>query len=154
MRHLGQWLDWPYGVVRLGVVLVVAVTVIAVAIRYPALFREFSERGTGNSALSYADREVAGGNGLVADQPAVYAARGLIPTDETFNVVVSPSFEGGTAETVQYVASYYRYFLMPRRMTEDGRWVICYACDRDEYGEAAEVVWQGDEGVSILRVEQ
>lgn len=138
----------------MGVVLVVAVTVIAVAIRYPTLVRDLNGRASDNSSLSYADREIAGGNGLVANQIAVYAARGLIPPDAAFNVVVSPTFEGGSAETVQYVASYYRYFLMPRRMVEDAPWVICYACDSDEYGEAAEVVWQGDEGISILRVER
>lgn len=154
MRDLGQWLDWPYGVVRLGVVLVVAVTVIAVAIRYPPLVRDLNGRASDNSSLSYADREIAGGNGLVADQAAVYIARGVIPSDDTFKVVVAPSFEGGSSETVEYVASYYRYFLMPRRMAEDAPWVICYACDRDGYGEAAEVVWQGDEGISILRVER
>jgi hypothetical protein len=154
VRDLGWWLEWPRGVVRVGVVLVVAVTIAAVATKYPALLRDLGQEADGNSALSYADREVAGGNGLVADQTAVYAARGLIPTDETFNVVVDPSFEGGNDETVRYVASYYRYFLMPRRMTESARWVICYACDRAEYGDTAEVVWEGEEGISILRVER
>jgi hypothetical protein len=152
VRELGWWLEWPHGVVRLGVVLVVAVTAGAALLKYPALVRDLGEEASGNSALSYSDREIAGGNGLVADQTAAYAARALIPEDETFNVVVSPLFEGGSAETVQYVASYYRYFLMPRRMAEDARWVVCYACDRAVYGASAEVVWEGDEGVSVVRV--
>ncbi len=57
-------------------------------------------------------------------------ARALIPEDERFHVSVSPSFEGGTELTVPFVESYYRYFLMPRRMSEGAPWVICYACDR------------------------
>jgi hypothetical protein len=154
VRELGWWLEWPHGVVRIGVVLVVAVTAGAALARYPALLRDLGDEASGNAALSYSDREIAGGNGLVADQTAVYAARAVIPEDETFNVVVSPSFEGGSSETVQYVASYYRYFLVPRRMAENARWVICYGCDRATYGDAAEVVWEGDEGISIVRVER
>lgn len=154
MRELGWWLEWPHGVVRIGVVLVVAVTAGAAIAGYPPLLRELADEASGNSALSYADREVAGGNGLVADQTAVYAARSLIPPDETFNVIVSPAFDGGTSETVQHVAGYYRYFLMPRRMAEDAQWVICYACDRAEYGDNAEVAWEGGDGISILRVER
>jgi hypothetical protein len=154
VRELGWWLEWPHGVVRVGVVLVVAVTLVAAAARYPALIRDLGEEASGNSALSYSDREIAGGNGLVADQTAVYAAQALIPVEETFNVVVDPGFEGGSDETVQYVASYYRYFLMPRRMTESARWVVCYACDRAGYGDESEVVWEGEDGISIIRVER
>ena len=152
MRELGWWLEWPHGVVRFGVVLVVAVTLVAALLRCPDLLRDLGNQASANAALSYSDREIAGGNGLVADQIAAYAARGVIPEDETFNVVVSPSFEGGSSETVQYVASYYRYFLMPRRLAESAHWVVCYGCDRAAYGDSAEIVWQGDEGVSILRV--
>lgn len=152
MRELGWWLEWPHGVVRIGVVLVVAVTAAAALARYPSLLRDLDQRADANSTLSYADREIAGGNGLVADQTAVYAARALIPEDETFNVVVASSFEAGTDETVQHVAGYYRYFLMPRRMAESAKWVICYACDRAEYGARARVVWEGSDDISILLI--
>lgn len=152
MRDLSWWLEWPAGVVRVGVVFLVGATLIAVAYRYPAVLRQADRDATSNSRLSYADREIAGGNGLVVDQTAVYAARGLIPEDARYKVVVNPGFQGGTAETVRFVDSFYRYFLMPRRPAESAPWVICYACDLEEYGSRAEVVWEGESGISIVRI--
>ncbi|HEX4746058.1 MAG TPA: hypothetical protein VFU99_04160 [Gaiellaceae bacterium] len=150
MRDVTTWLEWPHGVVRIGVVFLVAATLVAVGIRYPALIGDLGDEASRSSDLSYSDREIAGGNGLVVDQTAVYAARALIPDDDTFNVVVNPAFEGGTPETVVHVAGYYRYFLMPRRMAESADWVICYACDWSAYGHGAEVVWEGTDGISIV----
>src|SRR5262249_51017051 len=102
-------------------------------------------------ALSFADREIAGGNGLVVDQGAVYAARGLIPNDQTYRVVVGPDYEGGTDLTGTYVDSYYRYFLLPRRPAEDASWIVCYGCDLSHY-EGAKVRWKDDEDISIAQV--
>jgi hypothetical protein len=135
-------------------VVLVAVTALAVLVRYPAVLADAGDQASQNSALSYADREVAGGNGLVADQSAVYAARALIPQGATFDVAVSPSYRAGSDLTVGYVASYYRYALMPRRMAGTARWVVCYACDVGAYGSAAKVVWKGVDDISILRVER
>src|SRR5262249_32204046 len=119
-----------------------------------AVLRELDNDASRNAALSYSDREIAGGNGLVADQKAVYAARGLIPRHASYHVAVSPSFEGGTDLTKGNVASYYRYFLLPRRPAERAPWVVCYGCDTSAYGADAKVVWKDDEGISILRVPQ
>jgi hypothetical protein len=130
----------------------VAVATIAVVVKYPGVLRAHGDEAAGNSALSYEDREIAGGNGVVADQQAVYAARGIIPEDETYRLAVSADYAGGTELTVPHVESYYHYFLMPRRVASDARWIICYACDLDEYGPQAEVVWKGTEGVSIVRL--
>jgi hypothetical protein len=42
---------------------------------------------------------------------------------------------------------------MPRRPGEGGvPWVICYGCDMTEYGPDADVVWRGDDDISIVRV--
>ena len=152
MTRLSWWLEWPAGPLRVGVVFLVAVAAVSALSSYPGLLRQFGRDASRGSALSFADRDVAGGNGLVADQPAVYAARGLIPEDATYHVAVSPDYEGGNDLTVRYVDSFYRYFLMPRRPAEDAPWVVCYGCDLGEYGASAEVVWQGDEGISIVRV--
>ena len=98
--------------------------------------------------------EIAGGNGLVADQLAVYAARGLIPVDATYHVAVAPDFRGGSDLTRDNVASYYRYFLLPRRPAESAPWVICYGCDTSTYGAGAKVVWRDHQGLSIVKVPQ
>lgn len=152
MQRLSWWLEWPVGAIRVGVVFLVGVAALAVVLRYPALVREVDRDASRNSALSYADREIAGGNGLVADQTALYEARGRIPENETYHVAVSTGYEGGSDLTVPYVESYYQYFLMPRRPAEDAPWVICYGCDLEQYGSRAEVVWESDEGISIARI--
>lgn len=153
MRSMSWWLEWPAGLVRVGVVFLVATVVVAVFVTYPGVLRGLGDDAARNAALSYSDREIAGGNGLVADQAAVYAARALIPEDATYHVAVSPDFEGGSDLTKDYVSSYYRYFLLPRRPEERAPWVICYGCDLSEYG-SAEVLWRGAEGISIVRVPQ
>jgi hypothetical protein len=154
MRRLSWWLEWPAGLVRVGVVFLVGVAVLAVVLRYPAVLRDLGRDATRNSALSYSDREIAGGNGLVDDQIALYAARALIPEEERYHVAVGADYEGGSDLTVTYVDSYYRYFLMPRRSAEDASWIICYGCDLETYGSGAEVVWESesDNAVSIVRI--
>jgi hypothetical protein len=136
------------------VVFLVATTVVAVVLDLPTLLRDFDDDAANNSALSYADREIAGGNGLVADQEAVYAARGLIPPDATYHVAVAPDYAGGSDLTREFVSSYYRYFLLPRRPAEDAPWVVCYGCDRSSYGPDARVVWEDDEGISIIEAKR
>jgi hypothetical protein len=154
MRTFAWWVEWPVGVIRVGVVFLVLATLGAAVVRYPETVNDLGDEASRNSSLSYADREVAGGNGIVVDQAAVYAARSLIPPDEAFSVVVNPDFAAGSAETVPFVASYYRYFLVPRRMVEGAPWVICYACELGEYGDRAEVVWTGSDDISIVRVDR
>ena len=152
MRQLSWWLEWPLGAIRVAVVFLVGVTLGAVVLEYPSVLRDAGRDASRNSSLSYADREIAGGNGLVADQLAVYEAKGRIPVGETYHVVVSPSYVHGSSETVEHVAGYYRYFLLPRRPAEDARWIVCYGCDTASYGARAEVVWEGDDEISIMRL--
>ena len=152
MRQLSWWLEWPVGCVRIGVAFLVAVTAVAVVLAYPTIVRDADRRASNNSSLSFADRDVAGGNGLVADQAALYEARGRIPEDATYHVAVDAEYAGGIDLTVANVASFYRYFLMPRRHAESAPWLICYGCDLDAYGSRAEVVWESPEGISIARI--
>ncbi len=61
--------------------LLVATTAIAVVVTYPRLIREEDDDAAKNSAQTYVDREVAGGNGLVAEQGAsTQRARSSRPT--------------------------------------------------------------------------
>jgi hypothetical protein len=153
MRSASWWIEWPVGLLRVGVVFLVAVAAIAVVAVYPRVLDELGDDASRNSALSFADRDIAGGNGLVVDQAAVYAARGLIPEDETYHVIVGPGYEGGSDLTRTYVDSYYRYFLLPRRPADDASWIVCYGCDLSSY-ETAKVLWEDDEGISIAQVQQ
>jgi hypothetical protein len=153
MRSASWWTEWPDGPIRTGVVFLVATVVVAVAIVYPQVLRELGRDASENSAQSYADREIAGGNGIVVDQEAVYAARALIPEDARYHVTVGDDYVGSTL-TRDHVASYFRYFLMPRRPAETAGWVVCYGCDRSEYGDRADVLWTDGGDLSIVKVER
>jgi hypothetical protein len=152
MHSTSWWIEWPIGLLRVGVVFLVTTAVIAVLVVYPRLLDELGDDASRNSALGFADREIAGGNGLAVDQQAVYAARGLIPEDATYHVAVDPDFQGGTALTREQVGTFYRYFLLPRREAENAPWIVCYGCDLAEY-DGVNVLWADDEGVSIAQVQ-
>lgn len=154
MRSVSWWIEWPIGLMRVGVAFLVATAAVAVVVAYPRVLDELGDHAARNSALSYSDREVAGGNALVVDQQAVYVARGLIPEDATYHVVVGEGYEGGSNLTPNYVDSYYRYFLLPRRPSEDASWIVCYGCDLSVYGPDPEVAWEDGEGISIVRVKR
>jgi hypothetical protein len=154
MHHLGWWIGWPQGAIRTGVVFLVALATVAVVARLPDVVRNLENEAATNSAISYSDREIAGGNGIVADQTAVYAARARIPEDETYHVAVGAGYVGGTELTAPHVEAYYQYFLMPRRPADDASWVICYGCDTAEVEPRSEVVWRGAEDISIIRLDR
>ena len=122
--------------------------------RLPTEIRQLEEEASSNSALSFSDREIAGGNGVVADQAHLYAARALIPENESYHVAVSGDYRGGTDLTVPYVESYFQYFLMPRRPADGAPWIVCYGCDLTEYEGRGTVVWRGVEDVSIVRIDR
>jgi hypothetical protein len=152
VARLSTWRRRLLGAIRVALACLVVIVVIAAVVGYLAMLPEVGREATRNDSLSFLDREIAGGNSVVADQAAVYAARALIPVDQTYHVAVSPSYAGGSDLTREHVAGYYRYFLMPRRPAEGAPWVVCYGCDLEAYGAAAQVVWRGDEDISIVRV--
>ena len=136
----------------MGVVFLVATATIVVVLAYPGLLREAGDEASANSAQAWVDRAVAGGNGIVANQQAVYAARALIPADAAYHVAIASDYTGGDELTQDHLASYFRYFLLPRRPEEVAAWIVCYGCDLAEYGPDAEVLWRGDDDISIVHV--
>jgi membrane protein implicated in regulation of membrane protease activity len=154
VQRLSWWVEWPQGPIRTGVVFLVALATVVVVARLPTVVRQLEDDVANNSALSYSDREIAGGNGVVVDQAAVYAARARIPEDETYHVAVASDYPHGTEVTVPAVESYYQYFLMPRRPADDARWIVCYGCDVVEVEPRTEVVWRGAYDISIVRVDR
>jgi hypothetical protein len=102
-----------------------------------------------NAALSYADREIAGGNSILVDQLAAYEARALIPPGEPYRVVTGPHLRETTPLTLQAISGWLTYFLLPRHQTGDARWVVCYGCETSELGGVYRARWSDDEGISI-----
>jgi hypothetical protein len=136
---------------RLAAGLVIAVGVVAAIYLVKAVVK-LDDTADANSAMSYADREIAGGNSILIDQDAAYEARALIPSAATYRVRVGPGLRNATPLTSTYVESWFDYFLMPRRPAGNARWIICYGCDRSELGPSFVERWRDDNGISIGRL--
>jgi hypothetical protein len=129
----------------------VVVTVAAAAALYPQAFWDAEEAARANASLDYLDREIAGGNSILPDPAIAVEARGRIPAGGTFAVDVGEPQEGWSElATPDAITTFLRSFLLPRREDPDAPWVLCFACDRAAHGDA-EVVWEDEEGLSILR---
>ena len=102
-----------------------------------------------NSALSYSDRRIAGGNSVVVDQDAALEAEVLIPKTATYRVRISAAVGALNSLTPTFGESWFRYFLMPRRPAKDASWVICYRCDTARLDPAV-VRWRDRMGISII----
>jgi hypothetical protein len=139
-------------VIRRVVAVLLSVSAAVAAVYLVKGLAKLDDTAEQNSALSYADREIAGGNSIVIDQDAAYEARALIPPNETFRVRVGPDLRHATSLTSTYVESWFTYFLMPRRPAADARWVICYGCDRNDLGPSFDERWHDDNGISIGRL--
>ena len=143
--------DWPYGVIRLGVVLCVGLALVVAASRY------FSDALDGSdfwadrhSALDYTTRSVPPEE-AVGSKKVVEDARLWMPEDASYRIVAAPDLQG----PLQWAApDFLAGFLLPRRQTEsdDTPWVFCYLCDQAELGERFEVLSDGGNGVLFGRM--
>ena len=127
------------------------VIVVAIVVRYPDAFRDANESARANASLDLIDRELGGGNSIVPDQGLMIEALGRIPPDGTFAVAVGERQEGWTDLTATFAETYARYFLLPRRAAPGAPWILCFACDRAAF-PGAEAVWEGEDGLAILRL--
>jgi len=149
---LAGLLEWPRGLARLAAAASAMVAVAVLLYELPHAVHTLGREDGKSSALSFADRDIAGGNSIVVDQLAAYAARGLIPEDEPFRVVVGPNLKQATPLTAQAVSPWFNYFLMPRKQTGDAQWVVCYGCDTSKLGGSYTALWQDDKGISVGKV--
>ena len=146
-----EFLEWPRGIMRLGVVLVVAIVTAAAVWRFPAEIRALGETANANASLSYADRDVAAGNGIFPEQSALYELAGRIPRDASYRVSIGEEQDGWTDLTRSASEPFLHYWLLPRRPDPAAPWIICLGCDASEYAGATEV-WSGEAGVSLLHL--
>jgi hypothetical protein len=139
----------PVPLVQLAAVAVTIATAVIGIVYWIKAVSSLGDRAGANSRLSYADREIAGGNSVVVDQEAAYRVRALIPDRSPYRVVTGSALVGSTPLTYSFVADWFRYFLMPRRPSADARWVICYGCDRTRLGSRYVVRWRDEHGIAI-----
>lgn len=130
-----------------------AVTLVTVAVRYPDAFADANRTARANARLDLVDRELGGGNSVVPDQALMIEARGRIPPDGTFRVALGERQPGWTDLTAPFAETFARSFLLPRRPHPDAPWILCFACNRDEF-PAADAVWEGEDGLVLLRGER
>ena len=83
-------------IARLGVALSVAVALCYGLVYFVKAVDRLGNESAGNAALNFDDREIAGGNGIVVANAALYEARGLIPEDETYRIIPGPRVVGAT----------------------------------------------------------
>lgn len=138
---------------KAGVLLAVVLATGFGLVYYAKALARLDDVADTNSALSFSDREIAGGNSMIVNQQAAYEAVALIPPTAPYRVRTGPRLRNATPLTLQYVESWYRYFLMPRRPTLDARWIICYGCDASDLGPSYRVRWRDDNGISIGRLD-
>jgi hypothetical protein len=136
--------DRPHGLVRLGVVACVALSVAVGLVYFVKAVDTLGGDASANAASTFDDRVLSGGIALGVDQEALIQARGLIPERGTYRLAVAP---GATN-----IGQFARYLLMPRRPAPDARWVLCYGCDLSSFGDKLHVVWQNDAGAAVGRL--
>jgi hypothetical protein len=147
-----ELLEWPRGIARLAAASCAAVAVAVLLYEIPHTVDSLGDDASRNASLSFADREIAGGNSVLVDQIAAYEARALIPEHDAFRVVTGPNLTETTSLTLQAVSPWLDYFLMPRRQSGAAPWVVCYGCDTARLGGTYHVLWQDDKGISIGNV--
>ncbi len=152
-RHTRGVLSGPGAVARLCVVCVVTVSLALVAVELPKRLADLGDVSSANASLSYADREIAGGNSVLADSLLAYEARAILPLDASYRVVIGPKLTRQATLSTASVPSWLRYFLMPRRQADGARWVVCYGCDPSRLGARYEQLWSDDLGISVGRLD-
>lgn len=137
---------------RTAVIVVCVGALVATVAALGKALIDLDSRSTANAALDYADRHIAGGNGVVGRQALAYQARAWIPEADTYVVVVGSELGGVSELTPLYAADFLRYFLFPRRQDADARWVICYGCVRSQLKRPSEVIFDAGDGMSLQRL--
>lgn len=137
---------------RVAVIAVVVVATGVGIVYFGKALSRLDNLASANSSLSFADRDIAGGNSILVDQLAAYEARALIPETATYRVVTGSQLKNPTPLTETFIANWLTYFLMPRRPSETARWIVCYGCDTTKLGGPYSALWHDDNNISIGRI--
>jgi hypothetical protein len=146
-------LEWPRGIARLAAASCAAVAIAVLVYEVPRTVDSLGDTAARNASLSFADRDVAGGNAVLADQQLAYQARSIIPSDASYWLVTGPKLTKQAALPISSLPGFLRYFLMPRRSVDGSSWIVCYGCLTSQWGNRYEVLWQDDYGISVGRLE-
>jgi hypothetical protein len=148
-------------VVRIGVLISVGTVGILGALGFGYAFVELDARSHRNAALSRLDLVY----GFEAATPrsrshrrVIEVARATMPADATYRAVVGPGWkplwevdwQGAGSRDIE--VDFLRYFLLPRRESDSGRWVFCLACERRLLGTSFRTLASSPDGFAFGRV--
>jgi hypothetical protein len=149
---LERFFGAPGALGRVVVLFCVGVLLAALVWLYPHAFADANSAARANARLDWVDRELGGGNSVLPAQAIATEARGRIPADGTFAVAVGPPRPGWSELAIpDTLENYMRYFLLPRKTSDDAPWILCFACDRSAYPGAPAVWEDAEQGLSILK---
>jgi len=134
------------------VIYAVATSLVVLTVELPKAVGRLGDSARSNAALSFADRNVAGGNAVLADQQLAYQARLIIPPHASYWVVTGSKLTKQAALPVSSMPGFLHFFLMPRRPVDGASWIVCYGCETSRWGNRYEVLWQDDYGISVGRL--
>lgn len=137
--------------VHLAVVACAIAAGISALVSYPSRVGDLGRVASDNSALSFQDRLIAGGNAVVTTRSALHYAQALVPYDGTYRLVVGPNVSVKSPQQV-FVDQFFRYYLVPRRPSPTASFVICYGCDQAQLGPGWQPMYDLGNGVVIGRI--
>ena len=149
-EQLASFGEWPYGVVRLGVVICVVLGVLVLPSALADALAGNDSWADHHSSLDYLSHEVPLAE-AVGSQRLAEDARLWMPEDARYRIVAAPDLSG----PLEWAApDFLAGFLLPRRQTdsETAEWVFCYRCDPAGLGADFEVLSDGGDGILFGRV--
>ena len=129
-----------------------AVAMVGLALALPRALDELDATAEANSALDWADREIAWERLDAQPGGALHGAVADPGAEAQYQVSVGPAELFESPLTGPFVSDYLHSFLMPRRRSTTPTWIVCYR--RATHPPGARVVWEDAEApVRILRRE-
>lgn len=125
-------------IARAGVIVVVALAVVAGAARLDEALGLLDWRADVNASRSYLDRTYADDGQVIETRRVVEDARFWMPEDATYRILLGDSEAGVRFRDV--APDFLRYFLLPRRESEDAPYIFCFGCDVAALGADFEVL--------------
>jgi hypothetical protein len=129
--------------------LVVAVALVAAVRQLPSSLGAAQAQIETNAGLSPVERELAPARAFDVHQDLALRAADVMPRDAVYYVAT-----GGGAGSVA-AQSFYAYWLLPRRRTEDlgsADWIVNFGADATKLGVKFDVVADLGPGAQVLKV--
>ena len=132
---------------------VAAAATVCVLVAFGGAYGSLDRRARDNRNTDSDYRLLAAAYATDLSRDFVRAARDLVPAAATFDVETGDKVHASTPVSIYAARGYSQYQLFPRRLVTPDKadWLLCYGCDTALYAKRFQLVWSGEEGVSILK---